>query len=125
MILVNFILFILIAALGASMYYYYKEKKLLKEFVRHSRRHSHHQNIDEIIRQKANRYLSISRILFCVAVPLLIQNFVEGFIENNWKWLLPVVLLSILLWVYRSFGFARNSRVNKSLAISFDNTTNS
>jgi len=122
MILVNLILFVLIAALGASVHCYYKERKLLKEFVRHSRRHRYHQDIDAIIRQKANRYLSISRILCCIAVPLLIQNFVEGFIERNWKWLLPVLLLLMLLWVYKSL-FIRNNRTNKSLAVSLDNST--
>jgi hypothetical protein len=124
MVLLNSILFVLTGALIASTYYYYKEKKLLKEFIRQSRRHRYHQDIDAVRRQRANRYLTFSVILLCIAVPLLIENFIEAFIEDNWKWLIPIVCFSVVLRLYKNFTANRNNRIAKSLALSFDNTDN-
>jgi uncharacterized membrane protein YdjX (TVP38/TMEM64 family) len=125
MVLLNSILFVLTGALIASTYYYYREKRLLKEFIRQSRRHRYHQDIDAVRRQRASRYLTFSIILFCIAVPLLIENFIEAFIEDNWKWLVAIVCLSVFLRIYRNNTVSRNNRMAKSLAVSFDNTDNS
>ncbi|MGZ3950850.1 MAG: hypothetical protein ACXVBZ_05615 [Flavisolibacter sp.] len=125
MVFLNSILFILLAALIASTYNYYKEKRLLKEFIRHSRRHRYHQDMDVVRRQKANRYLTLSIILFCIALPLLLENFIQAFIEDNWKWILPVISLSIFLRLYKNYIVNRNNRVAKSLLMSFENANNS
>ena len=125
MVLMNSILVVLIAALIASTYHYFREKRLLSEFIRSSRRHRSHQEMDLVRRQKANRYLSLSIVLLCISVPLLIENFIEGFIGNNWKWLLPVISISIFLRLYRNYMNKRNSRMTKSFAMSFENANNS
>jgi hypothetical protein len=121
MLLVNSILFVLTGALVASTYYYYKEKRLLKEFIRHSRRHRHHQDMDAARLQRANRYLSFSIVLSCIALPLFIENFVEAFIEENWKWLLPSICLAVFLRLYKNYTVNRNNRLTRSLAVSFEN----
>jgi len=125
MVLLNSILFILTGALIASTYFYYKEKRLLKEFIRHSRRHRYHRDIEALRRQKASRYLTFSIILFCVAMPLLIENFIKDFLEDNWKWVLPLISISIFLRLYRNYNNNRNFRMDKSLAMSFENANNS
>ena len=124
MVLLNSILFVLAAALIASTSYYYREKRLLKEFMRHSRRHRYHQDLDLVRRQKANRYLTLTIILFCAVVPLLLENFVDDFIENNWKWIIPLVFLSVFARLYRTYIANRNSKMERPLAISLEHASN-
>jgi len=121
----NSFLFVLITAFIASTYHYRREKRLLREFIRSSRRHRSHQEMDLVRRQKANRYLSLSIVLVCITVPLLIENFIEGFIGNNWKWLLPVISISIFLRLYRNYITNRTARMTKSFAMGFENANNS
>lgn len=125
MVLLNSVLFVLTAAFIASTYHYYKEKRLLREFIRSSRRHRHHQDMDGARRQKVNRYMTLSVILFIIALPLLVENLIENFLEDNWKWLLPVICLSVFLLVFRSYSNNRNYRMTKSLVIGFENANNS
>jgi len=60
-----------------SFYYYSKEKKILREFIQQSRRHSHHKNLDIAMQKKASRYLILSIAFFLIAIPLLVQKFIE------------------------------------------------
>ncbi|HEY6955648.1 MAG TPA: hypothetical protein VI385_10425 [Flavisolibacter sp.] len=125
MVLLNSLLFVLTAAFIASTYHFYKEKRLLREFIRSSRRHRYHQEMDGARRQKANRYMTLSVILFIIALPLLVENLIENFLEDNWKWLLPVIGLSVFLLVFRSYSNNRNYRMTKSLVMGFENANNS
>ena len=125
MVLLNSVLFVLTAAFIASTYHYYKEKRLLREFIRSSRRPRYHQEMDGARRQKANRYMTLSVILFIIALPLLVENLIENFLEDNWKWLLPVIGLSVFLLVFRSYLNNRNYRMTKSLVMGFENANNS
>gem|GEM_PF-2610617 len=122
---VEFFTCCLTAAFIASTYHFYKEKRLLREFIRSSRRHRYHQEMDGARRQKANRYMTLSVILFIIALPLLVENLIENFLEDNWKWLLPVIGLSVFLLVFRSYLNNRNYRMTKSLVMGFENANNS
>ena len=118
MILYNCILIISLIACAACFYYHSKEKKLLRHFIQHSRRHSYHKDIDALIQQRSKRYLNVCVLLLFIIGPLLVQNFVEGFIENNWKWIIGFLLIPLAIVAYKQvmemrkngsrFGFSFN-----------------
>jgi 4-hydroxybenzoate polyprenyltransferase len=83
---------------------------LLREFLQHSRRHRHHQHLAVSRRQKANRYFMLSILSLFLAIPFLLQNFIENFLEENWKWLLVVISISAIVWTYKLIA---NNRKNK------------
>ena len=113
MILYNCILIITGIASAACYYYYFKEKKLLKHFIQHSRRHTYNKEIDTSIQQRARRYLSICVVLSFVMLPLLVQNFVEGFIENNWKWIATCLSIPMSILTYKNISTSSKKRVNQ------------
>jgi len=120
MILYNSLLIISAIASAACYYYYLKEKKLLKHFIQHSRRHTYNKEIDTSIQQRARRYLSVCVVLTFVMLPLLVQNFVEGFIENNWKWLATCLSISLSVLAYKNITTTTKSGSTKWFSFSFN-----
>jgi len=120
MILYNCILIISAIACAAYLYFYFKEKKLLRHFIQHSRRHNHNKEIDTSIQQKARRHLSVSVLLVLIMLPLLVQNFVEGFIETNWKWIVSFLFISLAILAYKIFTEYRKKGSTKWFTFSFN-----
>jgi hypothetical protein len=85
-----------------SFYYYFKEKRLLNEFIRHSRRHRYNQDLEIPIRQKLIRYLRLSLIFFCTIIVLLIESFFKGFVEQSWKWIILLASITAFAWLYNN-----------------------
>jgi hypothetical protein len=119
MIIYNCILLISAIATAACLYYYFKEKTLLRHFIQHSRRHSYNKDIDTSIQQRAKRYLNVCLILLSIMLPLLIQNFVDGFIENNWKWIASFLFIPLAIIAYKNRTDHSKKRPTKWLGVNF------
>lgn len=115
MVLYNTLLIAFATASLAYFSYYLKEKKLLKEFMRHSRRHSDNKGIDITIQQKATRYLVFCILLLWITIPFVIQNFVDGFIEQNWKWLISFFSILIIILAYKTINANRKNKITRNL----------
>jgi hypothetical protein len=120
MILYNIILIVTAIASAACYYYYFKEKKLLKHFIQHSRRHTYNKEIDTSIQLRARRYLSITIVLLFIMLPLLVQNFVEGFIENNWKWIATCLFIPMTILAYKNVTTNSKNASTKWFSFSFN-----
>jgi len=120
MILYNCILIISAIACAACLYFYIKEKKLLRHFVQHSRRHSYNKEIDTSIQQRAKRHLSLCVVLLLIMLPLLVQNFVEGFIENNWKLIVSFLFIPLAILAYKNFIEHRKNGSTKWFSFSLN-----
>jgi hypothetical protein len=70
---------LLVAMIGciASLYFYFKEKRMLYEFVRTSRRHHNNRKREVPMRRRSSIYLTSSIVFFCISLPLLIQKIIE------------------------------------------------
>jgi len=120
MVLYNSLLIAFAAASLACYSYYLKEKKLLRQFMRHSRRHTENKDIDITIQQKATRYLTFCVLLFCITIPFIIQNFIKGFIEQNWQWLISFLSIPIIILAYKSISANRKNRTTKGFSLSYN-----
>ena len=120
MILYNSILIISAVGSMACYYYYAKEKKLLRHFIQHSRRHTYNKEIDTSIQQRAKRYLGVCVILAFIMLPLLVQNFIEGFIENNWKWIATCLFIPVTIFTYKNITPNSKSSSTKWFSFSFN-----
>lgn len=120
MILYNCILIITAIACVACYYYYSKEKRLLRHFVQHSRRHTYNKEIDSSIQQRAKRYLSVCVLMVLIMLPLLVQNFIEGFIENNWKWIATCLFIPLTIFTYKNMTPTSKNGSAKWFSVSFN-----
>jgi hypothetical protein len=77
MALLDFVLLAAMIGCVASLYFYFKEKRILYEFVRTSRRHNHNRDREIPMRRKSSIYLISSVVFFCIGLPLLIQKLIE------------------------------------------------
>jgi hypothetical protein len=75
---VSYVILALSALLSIGAFYYYsKEKKVIREFIQHSRRHTYHKELDAAMQKKAGRYLMLSIGFFLICVFVLVQAFIE------------------------------------------------
>ena len=77
MALLDFILLFALVGCLASLYFYFKEKRILYEFVRTSRRHTNNREREILMRRRSFIYLVSSAVFFFISLPLLIQKIIE------------------------------------------------
>jgi len=52
-------------------------------------------------------------------LPLLIQNFIDGFIENNWKWVASFLFVPLAIIAYKNRTDHSKKRSTKWLGVNF------
>lgn len=77
MLLSDFILLLAAIAAIASLYLYSKEKKNVREFVKQSRRHQVHKELDLVLQKKADRYFLATTGFILIVLFVLIQKWME------------------------------------------------